>query len=71
VVVLHAKRINAKRAGVKHTGPYFLLVAYQAGAVALPGLTSVPGLPPDEASLADGGELFGERGGRPAMMSLI
>lgn len=59
-----------------HTGPQlysiWLTVAGQAGAVALlPGLTSVPVLPPDdEASLADGA-LFGERGGRPAMMSLI
>ena len=47
--------------------------SYQAGAGALPGLTSAPGpglpLLPDEVS---GGEtLFGERGGRPSMMSLI
>jgi hypothetical protein len=41
-----------------------------AGAVALPGFTSVPGLLPPDASVGDG-ELFGERGGRPAMMSLI
>jgi hypothetical protein len=62
---------NAKRAGVNHTGPYDGREFDQAGAVALPGFTSVPVLPPDEASLLVGGELFGARGGRPAMMSLI
>lgn len=54
-----------------HTGPCFGRGFDQAGAVALPGFTSVPVLPPEDASLADGGELFGARGGRPAMMSLI
>ncbi|CAM2178489.1 hypothetical protein PSAC2689_30055 [Paraburkholderia sacchari] len=46
-------------------------VSGQAGAVALPGLTSVPVLPPDEGASPGDGVFFGERGGRPAMMSLI
>jgi hypothetical protein len=54
-----------------HTGPQVERGFDQAGAVALPGFTSLPVLPPEEASVADGGELFGARGGRPAMMSLI
>lgn len=53
-----------------HTSPSTMLPGDYAGAVALPGLTSEPD-PPDDGSPAAGGVLFGERGGRPSMMSLI
>lgn len=54
----------------KHTGPQLNANFAYAGAVALPDLTS-PVLPPDDGASLAGGALFGERGGRPAMMSLI
>jgi hypothetical protein len=62
---------NTKRAGVIDTGPCTQMASTQAGAVALPGLTSAPGLLPPEGASPGDGVLFGERGGRPAMMSLI
>ncbi|WP_206778222.1 hypothetical protein, partial [Burkholderia sp. A1] len=63
---------ETKRAGVIHTSPSIGIPWRDyAGAVALPGLTSAPA--PPEGSLAGGTLplLFGERGGGPALMSLI
>jgi hypothetical protein len=61
-----------KRAGAKYrTGPSSCRRRPYAGAVALPGFTSGPGLPLPPDDDASGATLFGERGARPAMMSLI
>lgn len=69
--------MNAKRAGVKPHQPVNGAKALErdyaageAGAGALAGFTSAL-LPPPDESPPTAGELFGERGGRPSMMSLI